>query len=170
MNCTNYTQRPQIPTTGCWETIRPPLAALCPQNTLQEINCRVWVEAEPWSPLKAHQNCNKNPLFEMKLSNCYFTPTDYWSSLNYSPLTLFQMEMLGFLWEVGESWLTLLPGRQKYGRICTPEGLDMTAEFQDCHNQKRQCLPTICHPSSPPSAQRLELLMCKGASYLELVL
>lgn len=97
MDRTNYTQNPNISTTGCWKTIEPPLAARSPQNTLQEANCRIWVEAEPRSPLKAHQNCNKTPLFEMKLSNCYFTPTFCWSPFKSSPLTLFQMKMFSFL-------------------------------------------------------------------------
>lgn len=50
MDRTNYTPKPNISTPGCWKTIEPPLAALCPQNTLQETNCRIGVEAEPWSP------------------------------------------------------------------------------------------------------------------------
>lgn len=97
MDRTNYTQKPNISTTGCWETIELPLAAFSPQNTLQETNCRIWVEAEPWSPLKAHQNCNKTLLFEMKLSNCYFTPTFCWNPFKSSPPTLFQMKMFSFL-------------------------------------------------------------------------
>lgn len=167
---TNYTQKPNISTAGCWETIEPPLAALSPQNTLQETNCRIWVEAEPWSPLKAHQNCNKTPLFEMKLSNCYFTPTFCWSPFKSSPLTLFQMKMFSFLGS-GRGLIYAAPCTSEvWAHMQKPKELDMTAKFQDGHHQKSWCLPPICHLSSSPRAWGLEVLMWKKTSYLELVL
>lgn len=70
----------------------------------------------------------------MKLSNCCFTPTDCRSSFNYSPLTLFQMKMFSFLWEVERTDSRCSLYVRSMGTNAQPEGLDMTAKFQDCYN------------------------------------
>lgn len=53
-------------------------------------------------------------------------------------------------WEGADSPCPLASEVWAYAK---PEGLDMTAEFEDCHNQRSWHFPTICHLSSSLSAQ-----------------
>lgn len=123
----------------------------------------------PGAPLKAHQNCNKNPLSETKLSNCYFTPTCCWSSFKHPLLTCFKWKCSAS-WAVGEGWFTLLPVRQKYGYICKTEEAGHDCWVRRLSQWKELALTHHLSSVLISQCSKIRAPYCKRIPYSEFVL